>query len=168
MTRQGASQDSSIHESLNTKRPMSNSAFTVQTTTFSEKSPTNREIHRWNNYHAKRIDLPNAPPKRPAKYCVNTPRQSTGFQVSNTINQQERKPSHVHDGLPLPMVENPIYDKIPPKKPPRTFEQKIHCETTTPTTTTTTTDQKVPSTSSSNSNSPTVDLGMLTILLKEF
>jgi len=65
----------------------------------------------------------------------------------------EQKSINEREESPLPIVENPIYSQLPPKKPPRTFEHK-NDRITKPT------DQKVPSSSSSNSNSPTLDLGM--------
>jgi hypothetical protein len=61
----------------------------------------------------------------------------------------EQKPINDQEESPLPIAENPIYAPLPPKKPPRTFEDNH---------------QKVPSSSSSNSNSPTFDLGMYEVL----
>lgn len=150
MTRQGNQGDSSTRQSLVTKQPVNNSSFTLQTTTFPEK--TNREIRRGNNVYARRIEIPSTP-KRPSKYPL-TPRTSTGFQVSN-INQLQssingQKAIEEHEDIPVSMVENPLYDKLPPKKPPRTFQHKVQRQRA---------DQKVPSSSSSNSNSPTLDLG---------
>jgi hypothetical protein len=103
-------------------------------------------------------------PLRNRKYPL-TSTNSTGFQVINLNNEQvqmtnftpiiEQKQINEREESPLPVVENPIYNQMPPKKPPRTFEQenKDDCITKT-------IDQKVPSSSSSNSNSPTFDLGM--------
>jgi len=79
---------------------------------------------------------------------------STGFQVLNLSTEtqinsfpaiSERKQMNDRAESPFSVVENPVYGPLPPKKPPRTFEDEH---------------QKVPSSSSSNSNSPTFDLGM--------
>jgi len=147
-----------------TKKQTNNSSYIVQTTSFPDHTTEkpDRKIRRWNNVHADRVDVVNTPIK-PRKYPL-TSTISTGFQVNNDQQQSqmkiftpiiEQKQINEREESPLPVVENPIYNQLPPKKPPRTFEHESTDDSITKSN-----DQKVPSSSSSNSNSPTFDIGM--------
>jgi hypothetical protein len=147
-----------------TKKLTNNSSYIVQTTSFPDHTTEkpDRKIRRWNNVHADRVDVVNTPMK-PRKYPL-TSTISTGFQVNNDQQQSqmkiftpiiEQKQINEREESPLPVVENPIYNQLPPKKPPRTFEHESTDDSITKSN-----DQKVPSSSSSNSNSPTFDIGM--------
>jgi hypothetical protein len=72
----------------------------------------------------------------------------------------EQKQSNQREQSPLPTVENAIFDKLPPKKPPRTFQHESRYDQLKKRN-----DQKVPSSSSSNNNSPTFDLGIRLFLI---
>ena len=144
----------SILEPVVSKKPVCTSSFTVQTTSFPEKAneKLDRRIRRWNNVHADRVDGVDVP-MRPRRYPL-TSTSSTGFQVLIPNNElprnsfttpDEQKPINDREESPLPVVETPNNSSLPPKKPPRTFEDDH---------------QKVPLSLSSNSNSPTFDLGM--------
>ncbi len=102
-------------------------------------------------------------PNRTRKYPLAST-TSTGFQVVNFNNELpvtsftpiiEQKPINEREESSLPVVENPIYNQLPPKKPPRTFKQEGKDDPIIKAT-----DQKIPSSSSSNSNSPIFDIGM--------
>ncbi len=67
-----------------------------------------------------------------------------------------KKQVHEREESPLPIVENPLFQQSPPRKPPRTFEHDHRYDSKT-------IDQKVPSSSSSASDSPTFDLGKFSI-----
>lgn len=134
-----------------------NTSYTVQTTSFPDKTneKSDRRIRRWNHVHADRIELVNTPVRLRKYPIVST--SSTGFQMNEQEEEElqlktftpilDKKLSNERQESPLPMVENPIYAQLPPKKPPRTFQHEKK------------NDQKVPSSSSSNSNSPTFDIG---------
>ena len=149
----------SMHEPIVPTKPIHTSSFIVQTTSFPEKTSekTDRKIRRWNNVHTDRTEVINTPIKG-RKYPL-TSTSSTGFQVMDLTNPPEISSSTTRTGekqrstreeSPMPMVENPIYGPLPPKKPPRTFEDERTVKQI---------DQKVPSSSSSSTNSPTFDLG---------
>lgn len=76
------------------------------------------------------------------RLCVTTP-----IVVQKLHNEREQSP--------LPVVENPLFHQLPPRKPPRTFQHESHRNSPSRVI-----DQKVPSSSSSTtSDSPTFDLG---------
>jgi hypothetical protein len=103
-------------------------------------------------------------PNRNRKYPLSST-SSTGFQVSNFNNEPtqlstftpipEQKSIHEREESPLPFVDNSLVRQLPPKKPPRTFEQENKYNRLSKAN-----HQIVPSSSSSISNSPTYDLGM--------
>ncbi|CAF4342555.1 unnamed protein product, partial [Rotaria magnacalcarata] len=68
-----------------------------------------------------------------------------------------QKSNNDREENPLPTVENPLFHQLPPRKPPRTFQQEQRFNYASKII-----DQKVPSSSSSSSStrdSPTFDLG---------
>jgi hypothetical protein len=162
-----SSSTTSIHEPIVSKKPANNSSYILQTTSFPDKTDTkvDKKIHRCNNVVTERVEV-----IRPISRTRNSPLRSTnstGFQIMNLNTEQqqtqsptfspihEQKQINAREDSPLPIAENPIFDKLPPKKPPRTFHHENRYDHVTKTN-----DQKVPSSSSSNNTSPTFDLGM--------
>ncbi|CAF1496114.1 unnamed protein product, partial [Rotaria sordida] len=132
-----------IHNSSKLDSSLTSPKYIVQTTSFPDSTI--------NDYN-KTFSL-----KRKHKF------DSIGFQiqqqspihtpivVQKSINQREQSP--------LPIVENPLFQQLPPRKPPRTFEHENSNNYISKTI-----DQKLPSSSSSStSDSPTFDLGARSI-----
>lgn len=149
------SSSQSIHDSMNLKKPSNGTVFTLQTTTFPERTEekTDRKIRRRKNVYPDRVEAPNTP-LRTRRYPLQS-MNSTGFQVQNLV---DRPPIHTFTAISPEKVTNEHesvakssrYSPLPPKKPPRTFEAEQQVKII---------DQKVPSSTSSNSSSPTFDLG---------
>jgi hypothetical protein len=160
-----------IHEPIIGGKKGHDSSYTVQTTSFldSTDGSVDKKIRRWNNIYADRREIVNVMGKV-RKYPL-TATSSTGFQVlhpNNTSQQQQPLKSTAFTPIleqgsfgqreesPLNTVKEPVFDQLPPKKPPRTFKNEHRHDRTTPAN-----DQKVPSSSSSsNSSSPSYDYGM--------
>ncbi|CAF4792141.1 unnamed protein product [Rotaria sp. Silwood1] len=87
---------------------------------------------------------------------------STGFQIQQRLSINSpivvQKLTNEREESPLPIVENPLFQQLPPRKPPRTFEHENRLNYISKTI-----DQNVPSSSSSTSDSPTFDLGARSI-----
>lgn len=150
------------------KKSSNNSSYIVQTTSFPDKTSDkpDRKIRRWNNVITERVEILNTP-IRTRRYPL-TSTGSTGFQMNEQLELKnftpifQPKQINEREESPLPIVENAIYNHLPPKKPPRTFENENKKQQKTKIN-----DQKVPSSSSSNSsNSPTFDLGMKAFLIR--
>lgn len=128
------------------------SAFVVQTTSFPDATeiPVFRKSRPW-------MTEMNPPLQRPVPL---TPMASTGFQVLTMTNDDDSftTPSPVteqsREQSPLPIANNPIYQPMPPKKPPRTFQQEISHDRRS-----TFIDQTVPASSTTAEHSPNSDLG---------
>lgn len=146
------SSSQSIRESMDGRKSISGTMFTLQTTTFPDRNEekSDRKIRRRKNVHPDRLEPPNTP-IRTRRYPL-TATNSTGFQIQNEINQPSINTftaviEQNREENALTRRTNPNYSPLPPKKPPRTFQAEDQVKTT---------DQKVPS---SNSSSPTFDLG---------
>jgi len=158
------------HEPIIGKKMITNSSYIVQTTSFPDSTDgtIDKKIRRWNNISTDRSETIN-PLNKSRKYPL-TSTSSTGFQVMNLPNQQQQQQKSItfspiveqeqgneREESPLPLATTPLVKHLPPRKPPRTFENEHKYTRVTKTN-----DQKVPSSSSSNSNSPTFDPGMKT------
>jgi hypothetical protein len=84
---------------------------------------------------------------------MNLPNQQQKSITFSPIVEQEQ--GNEREESPLPSAKTPLVTHLPPRKPPRTFENEHKYSRVTKTK-----DQKVPSTSSTNTNSPTFDPGM--------
>ena len=118
--------------SIGSSSSSSSAKFVVQTTSFPESTTT--------------IETPSLRRKHPLSST-----NSTGFQVQHGSSIYKpvvvQKQVIDREESPLPIVDNPLFQQKPPRKPPRTFQHENRY------------DQKVPSSSSSASDSPTFDLG---------
>lgn len=120
---------STVHEPIIAKTKPNRSSYILQTTSFADPADdkVDRKIRRWNNVYAERTKLTET--SSSARQHPLTSTSSTGFQVTNLntesdavlvftpVREQKRERS------PLPIAENPLFHPLPPKKPPRTFEQ---------------------------------------------
>ncbi|CAF1456154.1 unnamed protein product, partial [Adineta ricciae] len=130
--------------SISSTSSSSSAKYIVQTTSFPEHTSNNEDrCSSLNRKHTLRST------------------GSTGFQIQRSPSIYSpvlvQKQINDREESPLPVVENPLFQQVPPNKPPRTFEHETrygHLSTTI--------DQKVPSSASSSSttsDSPTFDLG---------
>ncbi|CAF4413877.1 unnamed protein product, partial [Rotaria sp. Silwood2] len=135
----------------------SSAKFIVQTTSFPDSTTTtttndiktNHSIDRSETFSLRR------------NHKLNST-NSTGFQIQQRLSIHSpiviQKSINEREESPLPIAENPLFKKLPPRKPPRTFEHENRYNHLPKTI-----DQKVPSLSSSTSDSPTFDLGSRSI-----
>ncbi|UJR26441.1 hypothetical protein I4U23_007771 [Adineta vaga] len=161
------STSSTIHEPIIGNKKAHNSSYTVQTTSFlnDTDSTVDKKIRRWNNIYSDRRELVNAMHKTRKYPLIST--NSTGFAVMQMNNEQQQLKTAVFDPIiehkqmdqreesPISVPNDPVFDRLPPKKPPRIFRNENKTARKLPTN-----DQKVPTlSSSSDSNSPSFDLG---------
>ncbi|CAF4935272.1 unnamed protein product, partial [Rotaria socialis] len=161
------SSTTSTHEPVIASNKPNNLSFTVQTTSFSDHTDkkADKKIRRWNNIYAERIEFVNK--SNPNRRYPLTSTSSMGFQVANLNNEQEQqtdvntcsansehKPINEQKENPVIQVESPVLCTLPPKKPPRTFEQEKKRNTLGKLK-----GSKALSSSSSNENSPILDFG---------
>ena len=127
-----------------------------------------KKIRRWNNICSDRRELVSALNKT-KKYPLATT-ASTGFAVVQLDNSQQQQqaqksiasnPINEREESPVSASNDPVFDRLPPKKPPRTFKTENKTERKLQTN-----DQKVPT--SLDSNSSSFDLGMNTCPLYSF
>ncbi|CAF1554152.1 unnamed protein product [Adineta ricciae] len=154
-----------VHEPVIGNKKAHNSSYTVQTTSFADSpdsSMVDKKIRRWNNVYSDRRELVSALNKT-KKYPLATT-ASTGFAVVQLDNSQQQQPQksivsdpiNERDESPVSAPNDPVFDRLPPKKPPRTFktenktERKLQAN-----------DQKVPT--SLDNNSSLFDLGARSI-----
>jgi hypothetical protein len=127
--------------SISSTSSSSSAKIVVQTTSFPE-STTNIHIET---------------PSLRKKHLLSST-SSTGFQTYQGSSMYKpvvvQKQINDREPSPLPIVENPLFQQSPPRKPPRTFQHENRYDYSSKTI-----HQTVPSSSSSTSDSPTFDLG---------
>lgn len=138
--------------SMSSASSSSSAKYIVQTTSFPDSNPDDKKIHV-NNDRVETFSL-----RRQNKLGSTS---SIGFQtqqqrVSVLTPVVVQKTTNEREESPLPMVENPLFQQVPPRKPPRTFQHENQSNYPSETL-----DQKIPSSSSSTSDSPTFDLGKI-------
>ncbi|CAF1610386.1 unnamed protein product [Rotaria magnacalcarata] len=131
------------------------SKFIVQTTSFPDSANNDRKTQS--------IDRRETLSLRRKQKLDST--SSTGFPTQQRLSANTpivvQKSNNDREENPLPTVENPLFHQLPPRKPPRTFQQEQRFNYASKII-----DQKVPSSSSSSSStrdSPTFDLGARSI-----
>ena len=143
---------------------MKGSSYALQTTSFPEHTEhkTDHRLSRWNSRVTERAKLYDTTTIYEKLHHL-TPTVSTGFQVPPFTPEETPSKNFVpiyeanREESPLPVAENPIYRPLPPKKPPRTFEQENKSSLLMKAK-----DEQVPSPQSSKTSSPTTDLGKCT------
>ncbi|CAF1145779.1 unnamed protein product [Rotaria sordida] len=159
----------STHEPIIAPKNSNNLSYIVQTTSFPDHT-IDRKIRRWNNVYGERIEIVNKS-KRNRKYPLLST-NSMGFQVISSNNEQqqqqiefdtlntnsEQKKIYQQEENSSSLVETPVLYRLPPKKPPRTFENERKNDHLVESNS-----QKVPSPALSNENSPTFDRGTRSI-----
>ncbi|CAF2749902.1 unnamed protein product [Rotaria sp. Silwood2] len=161
------------HEPIIATKKANNLSYFVQTTSFPDpttEEKIDRKIRRWNNLYSERMEPINKS-NRSRKYPLSST-SSMGFQVMNLNSEQQQQQTKL-DTLstnseqkqiyelaesPLPLVGTSALYRLPPKKPPRTFEHDKKNNLFKKSN-----DQKVPSSESSNGNSPAFDRGTRSI-----
>lgn len=175
-TLKNSSSSSAIHEPAIAPKTSNQPSFIVQTTSFPENKDkkVDKKIRRWNNFYPERTEFMikgNRPRKFPL-LCT----QSLGFPVVSSSHEEqqqqtnletrssnsEQKQNHESADMYLNQIESPALHKLPPKKPPRTFEHGRKHEPLTASL-----DTKIQSAPSSNDNTSALDLGMVKIFYEK-
>ena len=135
--------------SISSTSSSSPAKYIVQTTSFPNKTTKNRKTYSYD-----RTDTPCFERKQilTSSNPVSFPIQRQLSIHSPVVAQQQ---NNQRDESPLPIVENPLFQQIPPRKPPRTFEYENRYDHLPEINS-----RKVASSSSSSTrDSPMLDLG---------
>lgn len=141
-------------------KPVS-SSYVLQTTSFPQPKQDNVDMRlsQWNKGFVDRTNSYDASNSYQKLHEASSS-ASIGFQLVQAPPEHMRNSTFipikelVREESPLPIAENPLFQPMAPKKPPRTFEQENRYDLLSKAI-----DQEVPSSCSSQISSPTNDLG---------
>ena len=134
--------------SISSTSSSTSAKFVVQTTSFPNSTTNDRNIPPIDRIGTSSL----------SRQHTTSSTGSTGFLTQQRSSAYKpvvvQKQLNDREESPLSIVDNPLFQQFPPRKPPRTFQHENRYDYSSKTI-----DQKVPSSSSSASDSPTFDLG---------